>query len=125
MAGSLRVIGLMSGTSMDGIDVAVIETDGERVGWTGPSRTFPYSPSLRGRLDRAVRSLERSSDELAALERDLTDAHASAVQDFVPALPPERRAIDLAGCRSARSGGWHSSTPCACGSSRSRPAWSR
>jgi anhydro-N-acetylmuramic acid kinase len=97
MADAVRVIGLMSGTSMDGIDVAVIETDGERVGWTGPSRTFPYSPSLRGRLDRAVRSLERSSDELAALERDLTDAHASAVQDFVPALPPERRAIDLAG----------------------------
>ena len=40
---------------MDGIDVAAIETDGERIGWSGPARTFPYPPALRARLDRAVR----------------------------------------------------------------------
>ena len=47
-------IGLMSGTSMDGIDVAAIETDGERVAWRGPSSTVPYLPAMRARLDRAV-----------------------------------------------------------------------
>ena len=32
----LRVIGLMSGTSLDGVDAAWLETDGERIGALGP-----------------------------------------------------------------------------------------
>ena len=36
-----RALGLMSGTSMDGIDVALIETDGEDCVKRGPSMTFP------------------------------------------------------------------------------------
>jgi anhydro-N-acetylmuramic acid kinase len=97
MAKSLRVIGLMSGTSMDGIDVAVVETDGERIAWTGPARTFPYPPALRARLNRAVRAPERPAEELAALETDLTDAHAAAVEAVLPELPAERRRVDLVG----------------------------
>jgi anhydro-N-acetylmuramic acid kinase len=97
MADWLRAIGLMSGTSMDGIDVAVIETDGERVAWTGPARTLAYPPVLRARLDRAVRAPERPADELAALETDLTDAHAAAVEAVLPELPAERRRVDLVG----------------------------
>ena len=38
-----RAIGLMSGTSLDGVDVALIETDGERIAAFGPARTFPYA----------------------------------------------------------------------------------
>ena len=73
-----RVIGLMSGTSMDGVDVAAIETDGEGVSWTGPSVTVPYAPALRARLDRAVRD-PAAADDLGALVVDLTDAHAAAL----------------------------------------------
>jgi anhydro-N-acetylmuramic acid kinase len=97
VAESLRVIGLMSGTSMDGIDVAVVETDGECVAWSGPARTFPYLPALRSRLDQAVRAPERPADALAALETDLTDAHAAAVEAVLSELPPERRRVDLVG----------------------------
>jgi anhydro-N-acetylmuramic acid kinase len=96
MAEVYRAIGLMSGTSMDGVDVAAIETDGERVSWTGPSVTAPYAPVLRARLDRAVRD-PAAADDLAALAGDLTDAHAAAVEAFMPALPAERRRIDLVG----------------------------
>jgi anhydro-N-acetylmuramic acid kinase len=97
MAKTWRAIGLMSGTSMDGIDVAALETDGESVGWTGPSVTVPYHPALRARLDRAVRDPAGQDHNLAALARDLTDAHAAAVEAFLPTLPVARRRIDVVG----------------------------
>ena len=36
-------IGLMSGTSLDGIDVALIRTDGENIVERGPSQTYAYN----------------------------------------------------------------------------------
>ena len=90
-------IGLMSGTSMDGVDVAAIETDGERVAWMGPASTVPYAPALRARLDRAVRDSEKSAEDLAALTGDLTDAHAAVVDAFLPMLPGSRRRVDVIG----------------------------
>ena len=38
----MRAIGLMSGTSMDGIDVAMIETDGGTASQFGPSAVHAY-----------------------------------------------------------------------------------
>ena len=43
MAMMLTAIGLMSGTSLDGVDVALIETDGERVESFGPSGYRAYT----------------------------------------------------------------------------------
>ena len=50
----MRAIGLMSGTSMDGIDVALIDTDGEDVVERGPSRTFAYDAAFKSALVRAI-----------------------------------------------------------------------
>lgn len=79
----LRVIGLMSGTSLDGVDAAQIETDGERVAAFGPALTLPYDPALRSALreilDRAP-SLEPDDPQLLAVTRRLTEVHAEAVR---------------------------------------------
>jgi len=78
----LRTIGLMSGTSLDGVDAAWVETDGERVGRFGPRLTMPYEPSLRRDLrtllDRAP-SLTADDRLLIEVTRRLTEKHAEAV----------------------------------------------
>jgi anhydro-N-acetylmuramic acid kinase len=71
-------LGLMSGTSLDGVDAAVIRTDGETVAETGPALTIAYDSALRERI-RAVLgdSLARTSAEVA---RAVTLAHAETVK---------------------------------------------
>src|SRR6516162_11838709 len=74
-----RAIGLMSGTSLDGIDVAAIETDGRDRVIAGPAMTLPYSREFRERL----RSVLGSVGPVSEVERELTDLHAAAVQQFL------------------------------------------
>jgi anhydro-N-acetylmuramic acid kinase len=79
----LRAIGLMSGTSLDGVDAAWLETDGERVGRLGPSLTLPYDAALRadlrGLLDRAP-ALARDDPGVAEVAARLTERHIDAVR---------------------------------------------
>jgi anhydro-N-acetylmuramic acid kinase len=71
-----RTIGLMSGTSLDGIDVAFIESDGENEVATGPWLTMPYEREFRD----ALRGTLGGKGALAEVERALTEAHAAAVK---------------------------------------------
>ena len=50
----VRAIGLMSGTSLDGVDIALLETDGERVAAFGPTGYRPYTEQERTLLRRAL-----------------------------------------------------------------------
>ena len=52
----IRAIGLMTGTVLDGnIDIALLETDGERVAAFGPYTLAPYPAALRALLSALLR----------------------------------------------------------------------
>ena len=72
-------LGLMSGTSLDGIDAALIATDGERVSAFGPARTFPYGAGMRARLAALLGREDRDAPEVRAAGVELTRLHADAV----------------------------------------------
>jgi len=101
--GIWRALGLMSGTSLDGIDVAVIETDGERVLGRGFAATYPYSDAfrdkLRGGLQEAAGLDDRTArpGRLALIERYLTELHAEAVEHYLADHQIAPESIDLIG----------------------------
>ena len=65
MQREMRAIGLTSGTSLDGIDVALIETDGERVTRFGPSATDPYGDEAKSVLRQALEAGRTLADRTA------------------------------------------------------------
>lgn len=99
----LCAIGLMSGTSMDGIDLAMLRTDGENFVERGPAFFVPYEAGFRRRIEASLeqakqiaRRDERPGD-LAELEREITERHARAVAAFLASGAKDRGRPDIVG----------------------------
>ena len=97
-AGDVRTaIGVISGTSMDGIDVALIRSDGAERVETGPAATFPYPEPVALALRAVVADPSEAEKPQAELERVVTDAHVAAVEAFLDRFAIARESVALVG----------------------------
>lgn len=89
-------VGLMSGTSGDGVDAALLDTDGEnKIGFLG-GLTLPYDEDLRGRL------LETSQhdvplSEVLRIEKEISEHHVEAVQRLLAEHPKLAKKVEVIG----------------------------
>jgi anhydro-N-acetylmuramic acid kinase len=93
-----RALGLMSGTSIDGIDAALIETDGQNhvrpLGFFGR----PYTVETRARLRKNLGNSKGVKDpEVAAFERELTELHAEIALELLRKLDAQADIIGFHG----------------------------
>ena len=93
----------MSGTSLDGIDVALIKTDGENLVERGPSATYTYDPNQQAMLRQAlidasdITDRQQRPSNLAEVEAMSTKWHINAVQKFLDENNLTHSNIDVIG----------------------------
>ncbi|WP_421981452.1 anhydro-N-acetylmuramic acid kinase [Roseibium sp.] len=85
------VVGTISGTSADGIDLAEISTDGETIGRFGPSETTGYRPATRESVLTAAGLKGEGRQDWPQIARDVTGDHVAAIRAFIDrhALKPD------------------------------------
>jgi anhydro-N-acetylmuramic acid kinase len=88
----MRVAGVMSGTSLDGIDVAVVEVAGQRVQTIG-FVSHPYSAQVRAAI-LAVSDARCTTASISRLNFQLAELYADAVNDAVVRFGT----VELIGC---------------------------
>jgi anhydro-N-acetylmuramic acid kinase len=85
----MRVLGLISGTSHDGIDAAVVDfsADGGAVrGEVLASTSVPYDPALRARLIAALPPAQTTLAEVCELDTLIGEAFADVAADIADAV---------------------------------------
>jgi anhydro-N-acetylmuramic acid kinase len=75
----MMALGLMSGTSLDGVDAAIIETDGHRITASGPTLSRAYPDALRGR----IRGQLGQPDADQILSHNITDFHLEVIEELL------------------------------------------
>lgn len=89
----MRALGLMSGTSLDGIDIGVVDTDGIALHGVGPFATFAYSQHQQDYL----RGLIQGKEDWEFGEIAVAQWHISAIKDFFKLHPDVHKGLDVIG----------------------------
>jgi anhydro-N-acetylmuramic acid kinase len=98
MSKTYRALGVISGTSMDGIDVALVETDGRMDVRPGAGATYPYPDHVRTALLGLIADPVRAERaEVPALEAAVTRAHGDAIEQFLREREIAAGTLDLIG----------------------------
>lgn len=96
-------IGLMSGTSMDGIDAALVRTDGEDIVERGAMGFYPYATDVQETLKHALVEAknmthhDERTDVLKEAEKLITQLHVEAVNKFLAENELDVSDIDVLG----------------------------
>ena len=95
----LKSIGLMSGTSMDGIDAALMETDGQKIIRQKATASISYEPEFQLKLRETEFMVRNAKSNVAPLEviKKSTELHAKAVQDLLKKTKLSPNEIDVIG----------------------------
>jgi anhydro-N-acetylmuramic acid kinase len=97
----MRVLGYMSGTSLDGVDAAILQTDGEAITGFGPALMLPFGAEERRVLEQATEDAIASDGRgprpasFAEAERVIHDAHVRAARALL--AEPDAGTIELVG----------------------------
>lgn len=86
-------IGLMSGTSLDGIDAALIKTDGVRVTERSNSLTMPFDDTFHELMSHVA----QQSGDIALVEQDFTVRNIDAVHSLLKLTNLEPQDITVIG----------------------------
>ena len=90
---SINALGLMSGTSLDGVDIALIKTDGNEEIILKYSKTYPYNQSLVDSIKTFINS--RKNIKNASLL--ITKFHAKSINSFIKNYNLNSNEIDIIG----------------------------
>ena len=90
---TMLALGLMSGTSLDGVDAALVTTDGDRVDNLGPALTCPYPDVIRARL----RAVLGGAGPVAEVEGEITRFHADVVAQLLGQAGLSASMVDVIG----------------------------
>lgn len=93
----LTAIGLMSGTSMDGIDVALIKSNGHRIIRTNQNFYLPYPDNIQDSIRDIITETDVSLSKIKETENILTQYHVDAVLQFLDKFQIYEKDINVLG----------------------------
>jgi anhydro-N-acetylmuramic acid kinase len=99
----MRAIGFMTGTSLDGIDVALLETDGETISSLGPHAEYPMPKAVRNMIEASIADALKWDGEgieppsFMPARIAITQSHSEALVRFLRETDTDIGDIDVIG----------------------------